>query len=179
MFEALMKANCHSKSNLVKAIARELLEKLYGCEINCVEIDTSIRFAHHARGCTIAAAKICKNVVIFQNVTIGANLRFNKVERKWENVGNPIIDDNVIVGDGAKILGPITIGKSSVVAAGAIITKNIPANSIAFGANQFRAKDANYDYIFNTNMISPDEIIATNKRLIEQFEYQRSTDLTK
>jgi len=101
MFDKLVKMNCFSKNNLLRKAAGNLLEKLYCCEINCIEIDKSIMFAHHARGCTIIAAKICENVVIFQNVTIGTNLRFNKVGNVWENIGNPIICKNVVIADGA------------------------------------------------------------------------------
>jgi len=32
-------------------------------------------------------AKICENTVIFQNVTIGSNLKYNKISNEWENVG--------------------------------------------------------------------------------------------
>jgi serine O-acetyltransferase len=107
--------------------------------------------------------------VIFQNVTIGSNLRFNKVGNEWENVGNPILCKNVIIADGAKILGPIIIGENSVVAAGAIITKDIPPNSVAFGVNQFKPKDANYDLVFNPNMINSEKIIEANNKLIAKF----------
>jgi serine O-acetyltransferase len=154
---------------MLKKVAANLLEKFYCCEINCTEIDESVLFAHHARGCTIIASKICENVVIFQNVTIGSNLRFNKVSNEWENVGNPIICKNVVIADGAKIIGPIIIGENSVVAAGAVITKDIPANSVAYNVNQFRPKDANYDLVFNLNMINPEKIIETNNKLIAKF----------
>jgi len=169
MFEKLVKINCHSKSKILKKLAGNLLEKLYCCEINCTEIDKSVLFAHHARGCTIAASKICKNVVIYQNVTIGSNMKFNKVSNEWENVGGPVICKNVIIADGAKILGPIIIGENSVVATGAIITKDMPANSIAYGVNQFRPKDANYDLIYNSNMINFEKIIEANKKLIAKL----------
>jgi serine O-acetyltransferase len=169
MFENLVKLNCFSKSKLLKKAARNLLEKLYCCEINCIEIDKSVMFAHHARGCTIIASKICENVVILQNVTIGTNMKYNKATCEWENVGNPIISKNVVIADGAKILGPIIIGENSVVAAGAIITKNIPANSIAYGVNQFKPKDPNYDLIFNLNMIDFEKIIEADKKLIAKF----------
>jgi serine O-acetyltransferase len=76
-------------------------------------------------------------------------MKFNKVTSEWENIANPIICKNVIIADGAKILGPIIIGEDSVVAAGAIITKDIPANSVAYGVNQFRAKNADYDLLYN------------------------------
>ena len=169
MFQKLVKINCHSKNRLLKQIAANLLEKLYGCEINCTEIDKSVLFAHNGRGCTIIAAKICENTVIFQNVTIGSNLKYNKISNEWENVGNPIIGKNVIIADGAKILGPIIIGENSVVGAASIITKDIPPNSIAFGMNQFKPKDENYDLIFHSNMINPEKIIEANNKLIEEF----------
>jgi serine O-acetyltransferase len=123
-------------------------------------------FAHHARGCTIIAAKIFENVVIYQNVTVGSNMRYNKASNEWENVGNPIICKNVVIADGAKILGPVIIGEDSVVAAGAIITKDIPAHSIAYGVNQFKPKDANYDLVFNSDMIDVERIIEANHKLI-------------
>jgi serine O-acetyltransferase len=169
MFDKLVKVNCFSKNKLFRKIARNLLEKFYCCEINCIDIDKSVLFAHHARGCTIIASKICENVVIFQNVTIGTNMKFNKVSNEWENVGNPIICENVIIADGAKILGPIIIGENSVVAAGAIITKNIPANSIAYGVNQFKPKDANYDFVYNSKMIHSEKIIEINNKLVAKF----------
>lgn len=168
MFEKLLQINCHSKNKTIKKLAGEFLEKLYGCEIKCGQIDKSVRFAHHARGCTIIAAKICENVIIYQNVTVGTNLRFNKAYNKWENIGNPIISKNVVICDGAKILGPIIIGSNSIVAAGAIITKNIPADCIAYGINQLRRKDPNL--MFRGDMINFAEIIAANKKRILEFE---------
>jgi serine O-acetyltransferase len=169
MFDKLVKINCHSRNKIFRKIAGNLLEKFYCCEINCTEIDKSILFAHHARGCTIIAAKICENVVIFQNVTIGSNMRFNKISSKWENIGNPIISKNVIIADGAKVLGPIIIGENSVVAAGSIITKDIPDNSIAYGVNKFRPKDSNYDLLFNSDMINFEKLIEANNKFIEKF----------
>jgi serine O-acetyltransferase len=169
MFDKLVKINCYSKNKILRQAAGNLLEKFYCCEINCTEIDKSVLFAHHARGCTIAASKICANVVIYQNVTIGSNLRFNKVSNQWENVGVPIIGKNVVIADGAKILGPIIIGENSVVAAGAIITKDMPANSVAYGVNQFKPKDANYDLVYNSKMINFEKIIEANNKLIAKF----------
>ena len=65
MFDKLLKMNCFSRNKFFKTVTGNLLEKFYGCEIKCCEIDKSVLFAHHARGCTIIAAKICENVVIF------------------------------------------------------------------------------------------------------------------
>lgn len=170
MFRSILKINCHSKNNVLRAIAKNLLEKWYSCEVHCLDMHPSVLFAHHGRGCTIVAAKICENAVIFQNVTIGTNLRYHKPSKQWENMGCPIIGKNAIIADGAKILGPIIIGENTVVGAGAIITKDIPANSIAFGVNQFKPKNEAYDLIFNPNMISPDKLIQANANLVAQYE---------
>lgn len=169
MFNSLIKINFNSKNQFLKSITKNLLEKFYNCEIRFEEIDKSVLFAHKARGCIIVASKICENVVIFQNVSIGANLKYNKITNEWENVGNPIISKNVIVADGAKILGPIIIGENSVIGAGALITKNIPPNSVAFGVNNYKPKEENYDYIFNNNMIKPEKIIDANRKLVSEY----------
>jgi serine O-acetyltransferase len=169
VFDKLVKINCHSKSRILKGMAKNLLEKFYCCEINCTEIDKSVPFAHHARGCTVIAAKICENVVIFQNVTVGSNMRYNKISREWENIGNPIIGKNVVIADGAKILGSVVIGENTVVAAGAIITKDIPADSIAFSVNKFRIKNADYDLLYNPHMIAFEKLIEANRLLIAKF----------
>lgn len=44
-----------------------------------------------------------------------------------------VLEDNVWLGSGVKVLGGVTIGKNSIIGAGAIVNRNIPANSIAIG----------------------------------------------
>ena len=168
-FEELLHTNCFSEDTAAQRKAAELLEKYYCCEIHCTNMDESVLFAHHARGCTIAAAKISKGVVIYQNVTIGSNMKFNKAERKWENVGSPIIDEGVIISDGAKILGPVVIGRNTVIGAGAIITIDIPENSVAYGVNHYKPKDPNYDLVFNPDMPSGEEIMEIDKQRVQAF----------
>lgn len=169
MFEDLLRMNCFSEDEEERQRAAEALECRYNCEIHCTEIASDVRFAHHARGCIIVAAKICSGVVIYQNVTIGSNMKYNKATKKWENVGSPIIAENTIICDGAKILGPIIIGANSLVAAGAIITINIPANCIAYGVNHFRPKDENFDFVYNDSLPSAEDIANVDKELIKQF----------
>lgn len=171
-FEELIQINCFSEDKEERKKAAELLEYRYGCEIRCGEMDKSVRFAHHARGCTIIAAKLCANVVIFQNVTIGSNQRFNRKKNAWENLGTPILAENVIVADGAKILGPVIIGENSVIGAGAIITKDIPANSVAFGVNQYKPKNPDFDLIINDQNISGEEIMRINAERVAAFNQQ-------
>lgn len=168
-FEELLETNCFSEDVSEKRKAAELLENRYCCEINCADMDKSVLFAHHARGCTIVAAKLSKGVVIYQNVTLGSNMRYDKIQNKWENVGSPILAENVIVLDGAKILGPVIIGKNTVIGAGTIVTKDIPANSVAYGVNQYKPRNPDYDIVFNRNMISGEEIMEIDKKRVQEF----------
>lgn len=175
-FEELLKINCFSEDTAEKTKAANLLEQRYCCEICCGNMDRSVLFAHHARGCTIVAAKICSNVVIYQNVTIGSNMRYNKIHKKWENIGSPILAENVIVADGAKILGPVIIGKNTVIGAGAIITKSIPANSVAYGVNQYKPKNPDYDLVFNPDMLPGEEIMKVDQKRVDEFD--KAQDVT-
>lgn len=173
-FEELLEINCFSKNLRERSNAAELLEWRYGFEIHCADMDKSVLFAHHGRGCTIAAAKLCKGVVIYQNVTIGSNMRYNKTENEWENVGSPILAENVIVSDGAKILGPITIGENTVIGAGAIVTKDIPANSVVYGVNHYKPKDPHYDLVFNSNILSGEEIARIDAERVAEFDKSKT-----
>lgn len=168
-FKTLVEQNCFADDNEVRSAAAQKLERDFCCEINCLEMDHSVQFAHHGRGCTVVAAKICAGAVIFQNVTIGANQKFNLVTQQWEKLGNPVIGKNVVIADGAKVLGPIIIGDGSVVGAGAIITKSVPANSVAFGVNQVRPLDPNYDLVFHQPMPTRDELVAASQKMIEKY----------
>lgn len=69
-------------------------------------------------------AIIGKNCIVGQCVTIGGRSRHYDV---------PKIGDNVYIGAGAKILGPITVGNNSVIGAGAVVLKDVPENSIIVG----------------------------------------------
>lgn len=72
----------------------------------------------HGHSTIINAAKVGKNFFTNQNVTIG-----------WrDDSGNPVIGDNVRVGTGALILGPVTIGDNVNIAAGAVVVKDVPSN---------------------------------------------------
>jgi len=79
---------------------------------------------HHLNGIIISYyAKIGKNCTILQQVTIAQDQ-----EGKAATIG-----DNVVIGAGAKILGGVTIGDNVRIGANAVVTKDIPSNSIAVG----------------------------------------------
>lgn len=85
---------------------------------------------------------IGKNFSIYQGVTIGGNM--GKIKNGQEA---PIIGDNVFVGAGAKILGPVKIGDNCIIGANAVVINNIPKNSVAVGIPAKVIKRVNDNYI--------------------------------
>lgn len=81
-------------------------------------------FIDHGFGVVIGeTSEIGDNVIIYQNVTLGG--RSVKQEKR-----HPTIKNNVIIGAGAKILGPVEIGEGAKIGSGAIIIQDIGKDSI-------------------------------------------------
>ncbi|WP_437951065.1 DapH/DapD/GlmU-related protein [Sorangium sp. So ce296] len=89
------------------------------------EIGAGTRFGYGGMGVVIhAQARIGRNVIIAQQVTIGG---------RQGQTGVPVIEDDVYLGAGAKILGPIRIGRGAVVGANAVVVKDVPAGATVGG----------------------------------------------
>jgi serine O-acetyltransferase len=74
-------------------------------------------------------------VVIGGNARVGDRVRFygnNTVGTAKDN-GYPIIEDDVIIGAGARILGPITVGARAEIGANAVVLNDVPADSVVVG----------------------------------------------
>ena len=67
----------------------------------------------------------------------------------------------------------LSIGENTVIGAGAIITKNIPAKNVAFGVNQYKPKNPDYDFLFNPNMIPSDEIVKVDEEHVATSDKTR------
>jgi serine O-acetyltransferase len=74
-------------------------------------------------------AEIGNDVTIYQCVTLGGTSPDNGVAGKR----HPTIGNGVIVGSGAQVLGPITLGERSRVGANAVVTKDVPAGAVMVG----------------------------------------------
>ena len=100
---------------------------LTGIEIHPAAKIGKNMFIDHGHGVVIGeTSEIGDNVLIYHGVTLGGN-SLNKGKR------HPTVGNNVIIGAGAKILGPLHIGDSARVGANAVVTKNINANSTVMG----------------------------------------------
>jgi serine O-acetyltransferase len=84
-------------------------------------------FIDHGMGVVIGeTAEIGPDVTLYHGVTLGGT-SWNKGKR------HPTLEENVVVGAGAKILGPIRIGARSRIGANAVVVKDVPPDSVVVG----------------------------------------------
>lgn len=84
-------------------------------------------FIDHGMGIVIGeTAEIGDNCTIYQNVTLGGT-------GKDKGKRHPTIGNNVLIGCGAKVLGPFSVGDNSKIAANAVVLSEVPENSTCVG----------------------------------------------
>lgn len=121
----------------------------------------------HGHGIVIGeTAEIGDDVMIYQGVTLGGT---------GKDVGkrHPTIESGVMIGAGAKVLGPITVGKNAKVAAGAVVVKDVEPNSTVVGVpgSVVRIDGERVDDLDQIHI--PDPVmtaIIENQRKIEELE---------
>nr|WP_198010636.1 serine O-acetyltransferase EpsC [Thermobrachium celere] len=126
-------------ARLISQIARNLT----GIEIHPgAKIGRGL-FIDHGMGVVIGeTAEVGDNVTIYHGVTLGGT-------GKDKGKRHPTVGNNVVIGAGAKVLGPITIGDNVKIGANAVVLKNVPPNVTVVGipAKIVRAKDNNVVYL--------------------------------
>ncbi|MFX1329153.1 MAG: serine O-acetyltransferase [Promethearchaeota archaeon] len=105
----------------------EITRELTGIEIHPGADIGKDFFIDHGGGVVIGeTAKIGDNVTIYQGVTLGGTMT-DPVKR------HPTLGNNVVVGTGAKLLGPITIGDNVKIGANSVVITDVPSNSVVVG----------------------------------------------
>ena len=100
---------------------------LTGIEIHPGAVIGDRFFIDHGMGIVIGeTSEIGNNVSIYHGVTLGGTT-WNKGKR------HPTLKDHVLVGAGAKILGPITIGECARIGSNAVVSKDVPDNATVVG----------------------------------------------
>src|SRR5208283_4945149 len=108
---------------LIATIARTLT----GIEIHHAAIIGPRLFIDHGMGVVIGeTAEIGADVTLYQGVTLGGT-GFATGKR------HPTVQDNVTIGSGAKLLGPITIGHGAKIGANSVVITDVPPNSTVVG----------------------------------------------
>lgn len=111
----------------------------------------------HGMGVVIGeTAEIGDDVLIYQGVTLGGT-------GKDHGKRHPTIGDNVLIGCGAKVLGPINVGSGSRIAAGAVVLKDVPQNATAVGvpAQIVKIDGVKVDYATEVDQTSIEDPVET------------------
>jgi serine O-acetyltransferase len=87
-------------------------------------------YIQHGFATIVAAKAVGANCWINQQVTIGYDSK----------LGQPVLEDGVIVNAGAKIIGAVIVGANSTVGANAVVVRDVPPNGVAVGVPAHRAK---------------------------------------
>lgn len=117
------------------------VRKLYNCNIYPgITVGKNLRIEHCSWIVIGKTAIIGDNVRIYPRVDISAKVvgdesKIVHQERRHAKIGN-----NVILGNGCMIIGAVTIGDNCIIGARALVTHDIPANSVVIGVNQIRPR---------------------------------------
>ncbi len=148
----------------LKFIARllsQISRFLTGIEIHpAAKIGKSF-FIDHGMGVVIGeTAEIGDNVTLYHDVTLGGTTVFSK-KGKIVTKRHPTIGDNVIIGSGAQVLGPIKIGNNVKIGSNAVVVKDVVPNSTVVGVPAHQTESEKYKekrfcaYAVDTNLQDP------------------------
>ena len=123
-----------AKFDLIARIVSQFSRFMTGIEIHPKAKIGKNLFIDHGMGVVIGeTSDIGDNVTIYHNVTLGGISPSINSENQRETKRHPILHDNVVVGSGAQVLGPIVVGKNAKIGANAVVTKNVPENGVMVG----------------------------------------------
>ena len=123
-----------AKFDLISRIISQFSRFLTGIEIHPGAKIGKNLFIDHGMGVVIGeTSEIGDNVTMYHMVTLGGiSPSINSNEQR--NIKrHPTLMDNVVVGSGAQILGPVVVGKNSKIGANAVVTKNVEENAVMIG----------------------------------------------
>jgi serine O-acetyltransferase len=104
-----------------------LVAAFFNCSLEC-RIRSPILMPYPFGIVIERGAVIGSRVTVMHQVTIGRKGR--------EDTGLPVIEDNVFIGAGAKILGAVRVGRGATIGANAIVTRDVPSHCTVIGANR-------------------------------------------
>ena len=123
-----------AKFHLVARIISQFSRFLTGIEIHPRANIGKNLFIDHGMGVVIGeTSEIGDNVTIYHMATLGGISPSVNSNEQRNIKRHPTLKDNVVVGSGAQILGPVTIGKNAKIGANAVVTKHVPENAVMVG----------------------------------------------
>ena len=123
-----------AKFHLVARIISQFSRFLTGIEIHPRANIGKNLFIDHGMGVVIGeTSEIGDNVTIYHMATLGGISPSVNSNEQRNIKRHPTLKDNAVVGSGAQILGPVTVGKNAKIGANAVVTKDVPENAVMVG----------------------------------------------
>ena len=125
---------CVAKFDLIARIISQFSRFLTGIEIHPKANIGKNLFIDNGMGVVIGeTAEIRDNVTIYHMVTLGGISPSINSNDQRNIKRHPTLMDNVVVGSGAQILGPVIVGKNAKIGSNAVVTKDVPDNAVMIG----------------------------------------------
>ena len=125
---------CVAKFDLIARMISQFSRFLTGIEIHPKAKIGKNLFIDHGMGVVIGeTSEIKDNVTIYHMVTLGGIAPSINSKDQRDVKRHPTLKDNVVVGSGAQVLGPVVVGKNAKIGANAVITKDVPENAVMIG----------------------------------------------
>ena len=123
-----------AKFDIIARIISQFSRFLTGIEIHPGAKIGKNLFIDHGMGVVIGeTSEIGNNVTIYHMVTLGGISPSVNSDDQRNIKRHPTLMDNVVVGSGAQILGPVVVGKNAKIGANAVVTKDVQENSVMVG----------------------------------------------
>ena len=134
---------CIAKFGLLAKMISQLSRFFTGIEIHPKAKIGKNFFVDHGMSVVIGeTSEIGDNVTIYHAVTLGGISPSIKSDEQRNNKRHPTLKNNVVVGSGAQVLGPVIVGENAKIGANAVVTNDVPANAVMVG---IPAKNVNKD----------------------------------
>ena len=123
-----------AKFDLIARIISQFSRFLTGIEIHPGAKIGKNLFIDHGMGVVIGeTSDIGDNVTIYHMATLGGIAPSINSNEQRNVKRHPTLMDNVVVGSGAQILGPVIVGKNAKIGANAVVTRDVPENAVMVG----------------------------------------------
>ena len=123
-----------AKFDLVARFISQFSRFLTGIEIHPGAKIGKNLFIDHGMGVVIGeSSEIGNNVTIYNMATLGGIAPSINSNDQRNTKRHPTIEDDVVIGSGAQVLGPVTVGRCAKIGANAVITKDVPEKSVMVG----------------------------------------------
>ena len=157
LFHQIAHFFCVAKFDLIARMISQLSRFLTGIEIHPKAKIGKNLFIDHGMGVVIGeTSEIGDNVTIYHMVTLGGISPSIDSNEQRNVKRHPTLKNNVVVGSGAQVLGPVIVGENAKIGANAVVTKDVPENAIMVGIPAKNIGAVSADKKFRPYGIAPD-----------------------